>query len=1075
MNPDITSFGISLAAGIVIEVYKSVFPINITQQIENAFNEAINKCVKNDDITKRTYKSELKKIIEVNYRKNPNANLKDNSITGLHDRFFIEFELALIKREAVYNYIKEARDDSRFFTLTEGQKDIKEGVNELREQIAYLISQSNQADSLKNEYTRQLTQYQKNLEDLNPSIALNNLLALEKSFLINSFNPENALKSNIELLKAKCYSLIPGKKDEPITCYINAYNLNINSIEAKELAAYAYFETEHFQKAENLVTDILLIDEYNPIASALKVVLTDSDSLNDILANTPALVIRNTIFKRFLFICSNKSNKFKDLNNAFGKYNVLLDNSHFDNTKLTYKNYKERVFLVESLIREFGNNLSVSFIRETIDKESIGDKFKILDNFLIGIKKTELDDFKVVKFFHAYFNYLLSENKDSVYLLKDIYNDIDKKHETYLLLVANSLQIEKDFDGAISLINESEQKSEILLYLEMFCFQQKGSLKEYVITTKQYLGTINQVSILDSERIFGIIDYLKASNKLDEFETDDFIQKKQFETDFIKIIIETYITVLKEKNTDKTVKILISIKPFVLAHQNVMYKIRLAKLFYFIKEYEEAYKILNEIVDKNIESEELYYLILSLYNGKLDQKTLKQLIVYWRKSFSINLNLLRIEIELNFRLYDYDTIVEICKLYISEKQDEFILSNYIIALYNSDKEYKKEFEGFLTLICDFDFQHPTSANSVADILNRKAYYKEAFIIYYNAAIKFPESTSAYFMVNIPKELDEEYDIVQEGLFIQYESNGKFNITEVTNKLPFVKKIIGKPINQSIEIDKKIGNLKQYITINKILNKYQALKLQIIAEVNDDNPLSEIPMQSFNFKEHLDSGGNILDFLNDIVGNNNFAEDKKNDTESYHKGEFSFTEIVMSYYSTNFIRAHYELKNDDGGLFQIHPQQYPHFDFSFYDYFILDFSSLLHFYDLSISHKIIYNRKFILPTSTKTLIKQYQSEGLISQGKNYLLNNDFYLGLLEWIMDNCEYKMSDSKLDIVKKLPNREKPSIVYDYFIDISSLMLEFNKSLLITDDIMYAKLFPLNSRRRIGSSAYIMKNIDGI
>ena len=38
MEPMITSFGISLAAGIVVEVFKSYFPTNINTQIEKAFD-----------------------------------------------------------------------------------------------------------------------------------------------------------------------------------------------------------------------------------------------------------------------------------------------------------------------------------------------------------------------------------------------------------------------------------------------------------------------------------------------------------------------------------------------------------------------------------------------------------------------------------------------------------------------------------------------------------------------------------------------------------------------------------------------------------------------------------------------------------------------------------------------------------------------------------------------------------------------------------------------------------------------------------------------------------------------------
>jgi len=1168
----ITSFGISLAAGIVIELYKSIFPVDINQEIEEAFDEAIKKCVKNDDITKRSYKSELKRIIRENYNQNPNTNLKDDSITGLHAKFFIEFEQALVKRKNAYSYIKEIRDDSRFQELKDGQegirkvvgkiienqeelkqevvgeikeglednkidadkikekqeelkqevgkiresqegtkkvadkiidnqeelkqgvgeikegiednkkdtdgikenqKELKQGIEEAKEQLADLITQSDNSKALKSEYLRQLNQYQKNLEGFNPSIALENLLALEESFAKNGFVPDDILKSNVELLKARCYSLLPEKSDNTLTSYIKAYNLNNNSDEARVLASYAYFETENELKAEELVKEILLTDEYNPIASAIKAVLMDSDSLVEILDSIQPIIRKNAIFKRFIFSLSIKRKKYIDLDNAFEKYNILLDISHFNNTNLTYQNYKERLFLVESIIQRFNKNTYINFLKEENVNRAVEFYYNILDNFLNGVKNSELDNFHVVKFYHTYFDYLINGNKDSVYLMKDLYKQIENKTEPYMLFTANSLQTEGDFDGAINILQESGNKSETALFLEMFCWSNKKKFDEYVKTTKQFLNSVKQISINDSERLFRIIEYLKIILKLKEFKVEDFIKDKQFEIGSLKMLLTEYINIYKEEYNDETIGNLKEITQEILLLSETRIKYRLARLLYILQYFKEAVNVFENFIETEKESEELHYYIQALYYGNLKQKKLILLLAKWRNDFSSNLILLKIEINLNFILYNYDIIVEICQKYIEiKKDDELILTNYAIALYNSDNDYINEFIYYLELIKDFDFLNPNNAQTIAGILSRKSFHNEAFLIYYNSALKFPETKSNYFLINIPKELDEKYEVVQEGLFIQYETEEKLLTIEVTNDSSSTSQLIGKRINDKIEIDNKIGNHKQSIIIKRILNKYQALKLQIIDEVNDNNPLSEIPMQSFNFKNHLDSGGNILDFIIDIVGENNYEDDKKVDIEKYHRGEVSYTEIVTSYYSLNFVKAFYDLKYEQNGLFQIHPIQYPYIDFNYYDYFILDFTSLLFLYELSKNNNAIFNRKFVLPTSTKTIIRHYQSERFIYKGKNYLLDKEFHKGLLEWIDYNCVYRMSVLKLDVVSKMPNTNKPNIVNDYFIDIGCLMLEFEKSLLITDDVFYTKIFPLESRRIIGSGLYIIKSI---
>lgn len=1076
MDPIITPFVISLAAGTVIEVFKATLPVNIKRDIEKAFNDALKKCSKNTESAKRTYKFSLNSIIRENYKKDPNADLRDESITGIHSKFFIEFEEALAKRGNAYSFIKENRAKLRYQDLKEGIEKLEGGQESIIKEVTdvkELLIKSN-TGSLQHEYLGQLEQYQKNLEAFNPTVALDNIEALEKRFSQNCFSPDNVMKSNIELLKAKCYSLITGKTDDTFTSYINAYNLNTNSNEAKVLACYAYLETGNKTKIETLLNEICVVDEFNPIAWAIKTVLTDSNSLLETLEEIPDFIIRNIIFKRFLFFISIKSKKYKDIHDAFEKHQILLNINVFDNTNLTYENYKERLFLIESIILRFTRNTYINFLKEEEDNNiDIKPIYDILTNFLDGIKNSELDNFTVVKFYHAYFKYLINRDKDSVYLMKDLYIQIKNKQERYMLWVANSLQKEGDLNGAIELINQSEVKSETALILEMFCWEQKKNPDEYVKVTKQFLNSIKQISINDSERIFGIIEDLISIQKLNEFETEDFIKEKEFETVCLKVLLTEYINVFKEDNNEETKVVLNEITQDILSLADTRIKYKLARLFYFLKDFQKAVYVFENFIDVETESEELHYYIQSLFYGKLNQKRLLELIANWRNNFSLNLVLLKIEINLNFKLYKYDTIVKICQKYLETKKgDEYILTNYVIALYNSDNEYIDEFKEFTLLIKDFDFQYPNHAILVANILKENSFFNEAFLIYYNSAVKFPEAKSVYSFINIPSELDEKHEVVKEGVFIQYGFGGKDKIDKITSDLPFSKYLIGKRVGDKIEIDKKIGKLKQTISIKAILNKYEALKLQIFDEVYENDPLSEIPMQLFNFKEHLDSsGGNIIDFFNDIVGEDNYDEDKREDIEKYHIGEVSFTEIVLSYYSLNFVKAYFDLKYEQNGLFQIHPNKYPYIDFNYYDYFILDFTSLLLFYGFTEKHNANFNRKFVLPTSTKTIIKHYRSERFVVQGKSYLLDSVFYDGLLKWIDDNCECKMAVSKLDIVSKMPNNNKPNIIYDYFIDIVSLMFEFDKSLLITDDVFYTKAFSLESRRIISSSLYILKS----
>ena len=107
-----------------------------------------------------------------------------------------------------------------------------------------------------------------------------------------------------------------------------------------------------------------------------------------------------------------------------------------------------------------------------------------------------------------------------------------------------------------------------------------------------------------------------------------------------------------------------------------------------------------------------------------------------------------------------------------------------------------------------------------------------------------------------------------------------------------------------------------------------------------------------------------------------------------------------------------------------------------------------------------------------MIKAFSRDFIGHSGNQYILDADFYKELLEWIDVNCDLKMATSKLDIIQAIPKEVRGNPVQELMLDTVTLTQELNKSILITDDSMMLKFYPINSGRIIGTSTFHLKSI---
>ena len=174
--------------------------------------------------------------------------------------------------------------------------------------------------------------------------------------------PPNSLLASLEFLKAQCHELI-GNMEESYKGFIKAYRLNSSSITFKEKACFAYSKIPNEEEANKLIEKIFIYDEYNPIAWAVKILISKVFNLDFHLNGVPEIVRTNRDFRRIFFFNTLTSPKYKDQLKLYKKYSIMLEVSDYDDTELTVYNYKDRLFWFECTLTIYTEVLYFNFIK----------------------------------------------------------------------------------------------------------------------------------------------------------------------------------------------------------------------------------------------------------------------------------------------------------------------------------------------------------------------------------------------------------------------------------------------------------------------------------------------------------------------------------------------------------------------------------------------------------------------------------------------------------------------------------------------------------------------------------------
>jgi tetratricopeptide (TPR) repeat protein len=1060
MEP-LSSFGISLAASYAIDIIKYIGKPAILTQIKRAFEKALLVYCPNSQI-RESERNNLKGIIQV-LQDNPSTVISEKTeVLKGTAKFFVLFEQQLAAQDQAYNFIKGVRDAQSF-------RMVLSSINEVKEEIVEQFKKAQSSSpELEAEYTRQLIQYESNLERFRPMTAFDNLLALESSFASYNFTPNNSIKSNLEYLKAKSMVFNLKKSDEAYKAFIRAYNLDSSLIKVKESACFSYFQIEEFEKAEMIAVEILEVDEFNGVAWAVKTMIAPNNILKNALLGVPKVVLKSIIFKRLVFLSLRLGDRYTDLHEAFDEYCIWVDVDYFDGSLTNYSNFHERLFIIESSISLFSRTMFVSYDELKADSKRLNSLIALLDSFLDAIKGSEIvGNFEGVGFYRSYLQYILDKNPQSVHKMKEHYDSLGKKDSIKLLLLANALQIIGELDAAIEVLVSQKEKSEQSLSLEIVCWSKKEDHAKVAMRAHEFLAKISSVHQHNLDFLFVVSETLRGIAKLKEFDVTEFTKNKEFSDKYILLLIQEFVKVQKNCVDGSTLENL-NLVFNDIGDDSTSCRNHLALTYHLMNEHKLAVKVYETFVSSVEETEELFKYMVSLFHTKDRRSELLSLLEHWRHSFSFQPQLLKMELQFRVSLFDFETSLEICKKYLDQDEsDEFILANYAIAISHIENVPNNNVNRLIKLAKVIDFEIFGCANHVGEVLIKKGYSVEALEIYFSQALKgISGAKQAYFMValKMPESILRSLDEVCVGSYVEYEIDGLSTTVEVRKETEKLDQILGKRVGDNIVVSGKFG-LSNTIVIQRIMNQYLWLYLEIMKEVKT-NPFSDLPMESHNLSDYMGEGKSIFDFFKKLGGNEGY--DRNEFLREYHEGKLSFTDITSSVYNNNYVRAFYDLQFEQKGIVEIPATHYCVHQMSYYDYFILDFTSLLSLFQLTRTGVIVPKTKFYLARGILHEIRSFKHEGLFISGSGYVIDEQFYDDLINWIDEYCDLPVSMSILNILANAPDDHKSDPMVNYFMGNASLMMDSEKSLLVTDDGHYARVFPTNSGKLVSSRLFL-------
>jgi|GEM_PF-2103952 hypothetical protein len=920
------------------------------------------------------------------------------------------------------------------------------------------------------EFKRQLDVYKKYVTGLKLKTALDLLNNLESAI------PKNNKKvlSILYFLKGCCNDYISS--GEAFNNYIQAYKWNKDDLLIKQRAIIAYINKDNVKQASIIANDISENhNDYDPYTWLVKTFETNNLAL--FFSELPQCVLNNSKYRRLIFDFFFKGDS--QYYQIMKQYHIIDDDIEnievicYDNLSLwTYKvNLLFNSYIHGNVLRHFKKAIYTNPILKKLNEAC-----KIVYDF---VKDTEIkDNFNQLIFLYYYTQFERTDEK--AWIL-----EMDKYPMVYSLpifvsLYANCKQLIGNFDEALEILEKMPKCSDADFQIKIAIGVKTKNKKLISKTLIQYVSSID---IINNFHVYCILSYADSLPIIKEL--DKIIQSKEFENLNEKKLWEIYakLTIDKDKDVKDDLIHLEKVLPNNL-------KCYIARFYALIGEFEAGARLFDNFLDKKQPSFELDCYLQLLYEGKIRNEELLDLLKYLRENFTPLDNSLLIELELRMQCLDYKEAKIIAEdLYFRFPENENIVSNYIIALVYTDVEKLRELKHD---IANFEFKYQDNSINAGNAFLRIGEYKTALDIVYNSAKKRSNTKARLFYLNISANQDvcsyfQDLNVVENHSYVVYLIDGilKKVYIEETELTKITTALLGKRLGDNVEIKDALEHSKT-ILIMKIMDKYSNLLDDIQIAIQE--PISDLPVACVQMPSSSEPDAFIKELISlfGIEGDKRqcFIEEK---IKEYKKYKISFFELVHMVGNGDYITTYQNLIANEG--IYIAPKQfYQQMNIAKCNEnisYALDFTSLLLMFQIYQALRIKPKHKFIVSQLLVNKIEECRYHELLSPSKlgyinittsgvqvtkvanNYKDNIiSFYNKLKSFLDENCDICIVPEKLDFIRRTA---KSSSKLEFFLENAMLAMRDNVWL-VSDDLGYNKMLKDGRMKIITTEIYLEK-----
>ncbi|RQO69774.1 hypothetical protein DBR43_17090 [Pedobacter sp. KBW06] len=980
--------------------------------------------------------------------------------------------------------------------------EIKEGYSQEVYNVSQMIRElTARIDNLAQLYTGDLEvqwkdrvdTYVKTLQDFKPATALKLLESLENSLQTSSKRPEPPFMAFLEFQKGQCLGFL-GRTNDMHKAKLKAYGMQPSNILYAQSAAICLYRMKDTAELNKVIAEIFALEAYNPVGWAIKTLTVAAQDFNRSFEAVPIFVRNDITFRRVLY---NEADQ--ELEATLEDDNLLPSCLNYQEKELTIDGYNEAIFWINAALKEIFRVYFVNYYENNQVHRAEMTKLNVmLSRLLEKVSGSELaGNFERMEFLLIFTQFSLSGDQQKAEELEAFYQRMSDKQEIFAIQTANALQLSSLEERAINVLESKPELSPEALLLLLFTYQKKDDMSGYCGASKRFAKSIqvfeNKYLIL----YLNLIVELSLHGQIGNFVKEDFLADKTFGNAEDEKMVNAVVALIFG---DRDLKANTYLEHVALTSDDAVLVDLLGSVFFAAEVYESALNILARNLEGKSAGRTLYQYIHAHSKTGKDYKELLSLLENWRLNLPFSSQFCRLEAQLRQELVEWKTVAEIGRYYLENiPEDSAMLASYVHALHLlNNAESILEISRVPERAKLVEFRRPEELISVCQILFLHGMQQEAFELLYPQAL-YPNAikvrgayTNLVLQRNDVLPFFIEYDVVERGHFVKYVREGITHYTELDDQAlshPVYKLFLGKAKDEAITVPRKLVNIIDTFTIKRIMNKYLALFDEILNQSKED-PHAGLPFTTLDFNEFGPDG--FIGMMQSMFGERNQITKQTSDAQfnAYYDGSLSLSELVSIQYDQNYVLGYYSLVRYHKGISTVKQHAFNQHTLSEDNRIVIDYSSLLMLYQISLFHQYDFKQKFILSRYIAERIKfelstiQYKADRFGAAGPDlgrtaindnsfdFLKDQETYLqGLIAWIDQHCEVELSDNTIEFIKKAGVTVGENEVLDAAMSTFLLVTDNDNRVLVTDDSFSIRmsLLPLN---RLVSMEHYLKSM---